>query len=115
MRECVLNNRVLILERQVDNYNSTTGVLLFKSHEIDTLELPWKENQRNISRIPTGTYPFTKYQYKGKPALWLRDIPNRSEILIHYGTKPIHTKGCILVKETNWINKVADKGLIVIL
>ena len=114
LHNIVQEQRIIVLHRETELTNATLGYLITKGKVLDTIELPDKQNQRNISRIPPGSYPFTKYKYKGRPALWIRDVPNRSEILVHYGTKPTHSKGCILVKNTDWINSIADKGLIYI-
>ena len=75
--------------------------------ECKTLELPWRKNKRTISRIPAGTYSAIKHVSadKGK-SIWLRNVPDRSEILIHRGnyagsdnphTGEPDTLGCILV------------------
>lgn len=65
-----------------------------------TLELPWKENKRAISCIPEGTYRVIKQEPKpDRPYSYFRlpEVPGRSGILIHRGTNPSHSKGCILV------------------
>lgn len=73
-----------------------------------TLELPWRNNQTNISCIPEGNYAatFIKSPTFG-PCYWIREVPSRTEILIHtgnlagdeeYGWKT-HSAGCILVGE----------------
>lgn len=63
-----------------------------------TLELPWRNNEKNISCIPTGSYiaemtnsPKFGQVYK------LRNVKDRSHILIHAGNYPDETNGCILV------------------
>lgn len=50
------------------------------------LELPWKNNQREISRIKPGTYRAT-YQVSPTfgPSIRLHDVPGRSNIVIHVG------------------------------
>ena len=63
-----------------------------------TLELPWRNNERRISRIPNGIYPVFKHTSpKFGNSLWIQDVPNRSEILIHVGNYNRDTLGCILV------------------
>ena len=63
-----------------------------------TLELPWRNNERRISRIPNGIYPVFKHiSSKFGNSLWVQDVPNRSEILIHVGNYNRDTLGCILV------------------
>lgn len=64
------------------------------------LELPWKENKRAVSCIPEGVYRVIKQPPKpdrNYPYFRLPDVPGRSGILIHRGTKPDHSKGCLLV------------------
>jgi hypothetical protein len=76
------------------------GELVFEFH---TLELPWKDNQHNISCIPEGEYmvlkmPPTakrKYQY-----FWVQDVPDRSSILFHPGNYTHDILGCILPGES---------------
>ena len=74
---------------------SENGVGIFACK---TLELPWKNNQRNISCIPTGTYQVVKRtSEKYGNHLHLLNIPDRSMILIHAGNYYTQTQGCILV------------------
>lgn len=48
------------------------------------LELPWKNNERGVSCIPEGVYPVIKHNSpKFGSCLWVREVPNRSEILMH--------------------------------
>jgi|SRR5690625_3420359 len=72
-----------------------------------TLELPWRDNKRNTSRIPTGTYSAIRHISPnfGK-SIWIRGVLNRSEILIHVGNFVGNTNpntgrsdsiGCVLV------------------
>lgn len=61
---------------------------------IDTLE-------NALYLIPAGTYPLKRtYSYKFKKLLPLVDeVPDRSGIRIHKGTKPEHSTGCILTDQ----------------
>lgn len=63
-----------------------------------TLELPWKDNEKRVSCIPTGHY---KTHYHISPTFdrcfWIHDVPGRSEILIHKGNYNRDTLGCVLV------------------
>ncbi len=76
--------------------------------QCQTLELPWKDNQRNISCIPEGTYPFIKRRagtfYERYRQRWgheftiqVGDVPDRDFILVHIGNYLVDTRGCILV------------------
>lgn len=63
----------------------------------DVLELPWMDNQRNISCIPVGTYQVVKHlSNKFGQCFWVQDVPGRSEILIHRGNYHTDIRGCIL-------------------
>lgn len=69
--------------------------------EFWSLELPWKDNQRRISCIPEGVYKARKHKSpKFGQSLWLQDVPNRSEILIHKGNYYTDILGCILIGST---------------
>lgn len=62
-----------------------------------TLELPWKNNQPQVSCIPKGKYECvhrTSPKY-GRHFL-VKDVPGRSWILIHHGNFYHDIKGCIL-------------------
>ncbi|MGC6415343.1 MAG: DUF5675 family protein [Bacteroidia bacterium] len=118
MREVVEEKRLIVLERQMNYHNCITGKILLKSKTFDTIELPDKQNQRNISCIPKGVYTWQKVKRtsNGKDALYIRDVEGRSQILIHQGTKPSHTQGCILVPNYQELHDVLNKkGLIVII
>ncbi|MBL0740995.1 DUF5675 family protein [Chryseolinea lacunae] len=65
-----------------------------------TLELPWKENRRNISCIPEGTYTVKKRRAtrtRKYNHFHVLNVPNRNSILIHIGNKVTDILGCILV------------------
>jgi len=62
-----------------------------------TMELPWKQNRRRVSCIPEGTYPANLHTSpKFGPSIWVKNVPSRSEILIHKGNYHRDTLGCIL-------------------
>ena len=62
-----------------------------------TIELPWKENQRQISCIPEGRYRIMKrYTPRFGYHIMICDVPNRSNILIHaFNDALAESKGCI--------------------
>jgi len=65
----------------------------------ETLELPWRDNQHDVSCIPEGTYEANLWcspKHKRK-LYWLQDVPGRGAIEIHIGNFPKDTQGCILV------------------
>jgi hypothetical protein len=91
------------VRRQFQNENKTLGIIeLIKDGlvlaSLKSLELPWMGNQRRVSCIPAATYeaiPINRTS-NGKWALWLQNVPDRSEILIHTGNYTRHILGCIL-------------------
>lgn len=115
--ELLKSNKVITVQIVQELDNCTKVDLSVQGHLFNALELPWKENQRNISRIPRGVYVWQKItrSSNGQPAVWLRDVQNRSEILIHEGTKPHHSKGCILVPNYKQLHELLDKRGIIIL
>ena len=66
------------------------------------------ENKRYI--IPEGKYPVsTTYSPKFKRNLpLLSNVKNRSGIRVHRGTKPEHSRGCILVNDRLYEDVVND-------
>ena len=62
-----------------------------------SIELPWQNNEPQISCIPEGTYPVEKrYSQKFKWHLHLKDVPGRALILIHPANKALkELRGCI--------------------
>lgn len=77
------------------------GRLIIGDEELATLEPPWRNNERNVSCIPTGEY---KMNYlprsasgKYRKVYHITEVEGRGGILIHNGNIPGHTKGCVLV------------------
>jgi len=70
-----------------------------KIFECKTIELPWKNNRKNVSCIPEGTYNVEKYKSPSKGLCFhIIDVEGRDSILIHKGNYvKSDTKGCILV------------------
>lgn len=66
--------------------------------EFWSLELPNKDNKRQVSCIPEGVYKARKHKSpKHGISLWLQDVPNRSEILVHKGNYHSDILGCIII------------------
>jgi hypothetical protein len=63
-----------------------------------TLELPWRENEDNISCIPAGTYKMTVWDSPAHGRCFkIHDVPDRDDILVHVGNLLVDTIGCVLV------------------
>ena len=84
----------------------TEGLLVSGDFHCRTLELPWRGNRRQISCIPPGTYNVEiRLSNKYGRIYWIRNVPNRSYILIHSGNfagdtskgYKTHVMGCILL------------------
>ena len=89
----------LTVRRITEYQNATYGVLLIDGKpSFVTLEDAWKDNAKQVSCIPTGTYKIVRHKSPrfGKTYKVL-DVPDRSEILIHAGNTHEDTQGCILV------------------
>ena len=95
---------MLILTRTKYTNDSIQGELsldgLFLGY---TLELPWNNNAVGASCVPSGTYKLVfddggrfNDEY-GHECIKLDKVTGRSEILLHKGNLPKHTKGCILI------------------
>lgn len=90
----------IILQRLTTSKEGTYGVLLINGRPyFTTLELPWKDNLRNISCIPPGMYKAKRmYSEKFKKIVFvLENVPDRDLIEIHIGNKIEDTEGCILL------------------
>jgi hypothetical protein len=95
------------LTRHHRSDQGTEGILSVPSlfFSCFTLELPWRDNLRNISCIPPGSYRLAWRVSKKKSAYHIQNVPNRSYILIHSGnfagdvTKGFktHAQGCVLL------------------
>ena len=111
------SNINLLILRDTFSDESTIGELFLNGERFcDTLELPYRDNQRSISCIPVGEYK-VRLRYPRESAtrnylhLLVEDVKDRSHILIHRGNKPSHTQGCILVGMTSQQDFVGNSTL----
>lgn len=96
----------LVLQREPFHEQGTWGQLLGLGFLIHTVELPWRDNAKQISCIPQGLYTCV--------AVWsphfgrvygVCDVPGRGSILLHNGNFAgdvgrgwqTHSQGCILL------------------
>jgi hypothetical protein len=76
----------------------TLGRLSYGNFRCFTLELPWKDNQTDISCIPEGSYPVIRYDSPSKgDVLLLEGTGERKWIEIHSGNYTSQILGCLLV------------------
>lgn len=76
--------REAVLIRIESTDEGTFGVLAFGRESCRSLELPWRDNRRQVSCIPTGRY---RCEMRSSPKFGrvycLLNVPGRSNILIH--------------------------------
>jgi hypothetical protein len=90
--------RTINLYRTLSAADVTLGILVAGDLVLPTLELPWKNNARNVSCIPAGMYYCSYWSSSTMGNSYkLYDVPNRGGILIHAGNYIHDTEGCILV------------------
>jgi hypothetical protein len=106
----------IYLFRNKTSDQGTEGILVTPGFQCYTLELPWRNNQSNISCIPEGEYKvdlFYSHHFK-RHVYHINNVHNRQYVLIHSGnyagdvTKGYksHVLGCVLVgKSYGFINK----------
>ena len=93
----------LLIIRDTFTEESTIGEVFLNGERMaDTLELPWKDNQRSISCIPEGEYKVRLRLARESATrdylhLLVQDVPNRDWILFHRGNSAKDTRGCILL------------------
>ena len=111
------NNINLLLLRDTFTDESTIGELFINGERFcDTLELPYRDNQKSISCIPTGKYK-VRLRLPRESAtrhyihLLVKDVKDRSHILFHRGNTAKDTRGCILVGQGSQQNIVYNSTL----
>ncbi len=91
-----------VLSRAYEKDVTTGKLIIFNGSDVIfecvTLELPWKLNKKYVSCIPEGNYKVMKvFSAKFNDCFYLRDVPDRTGVLIHAGNFTRDTEGCILV------------------
>lgn len=94
MKKAVIN--------RIYQHDCTVGIINYGlSARACTLELPYINNEQNVSCIPAGYYIA---QYRKSPSngdvIELKNVPNRSYIQIHAGNYTSQIAGCILVGDS---------------
>ena len=107
----------LLIIRDTFTEKSTIGKLFVNGEEFcDTLELPWRDNQRRISCIPAGEYK-TRIRLPRESAsrnyihLLIQDVPDRDYVLFHRGNTAKDSRGCVLVGQSRKQNFVGNSRL----
>ena len=111
------SNISLLILRDTFSDESTIGELFLNGERFcDTLELPYRDNQRSISGIPVGEYK-VRLRYPRESATrdylhWLvEDVKDLSYILFHRGNTAKDSRGCILVGMTSKQDFVGNSTL----
>lgn len=80
----------------------TLGILTYKDFRCYTLELPWKDNERNISCIPAaGAYKGVKHESPANGlCIAINNVADRDYIQIHSANFIHQLKGCIAVGDS---------------
>ena len=107
----------LLILRDTFTSESTLGVLFINGERFcDTLELPYRDNQRSVSCIPIGEYK-VRMRYPRESAtreylhLLVKEVKDRQFILFHRGNSAKDTRGCILVGQTRKHDFVGNSTL----
>jgi len=78
----------------------TVGVLTYGDFSCKTLELPWINNKKNVSCIPSGIYTCRKINSpKNGECIEILGVKNRTHIQIHSVNFVRQLLGCIGVGE----------------
>jgi len=89
----------------------TVGLLTYKDFRCFTLELPYKNNTKNISAIPKGLYPCNKtVSPKFGDCIAVEGVVGRSLIRIHKGNYTSQIEGCILPGDS--LKDINNDGII---
>lgn len=73
---------------------ATVGFCDLPSGRLQTLELPWRDNERNKSCIPEGTYIATRDETGDYRYYKITGVPNRSDIELHPANDVHELRGC---------------------
>ena len=111
------NNINLLILRDTFTDESTIGELFLNGERFcDTLELPYRDNQRSVSCIPTGEYK-VRMRYPRESAtrdylhLLVQEVKDRQFILFHRGNSAKSTRGCVLVGQSREQDFVGNSTL----
>lgn len=97
---------VAYLHRLQEDEKQTLGALVAycgtrQVFNCKTLEPPWVNNERFISRMPSGIYTVVKRYSETYGYHWhVKDVIGRSLILLHAGNFHYSTHGCVCVGDS---------------
>lgn len=97
---------VYLLRLRSSDHGTEGRLITEDGFECSTLELPWRENMKGKSCIPSGEYEVkVRVSPKYGKVYWVTQVPDRTYILIHSGNFAgntdkgfkTHVAGCILL------------------
>jgi len=96
-----MKDNVIIRRVTTSLRDGTFGVMIWRGNPICvTLEETWLDNIPRESCIPADSYECRKYSGTKYKDVWeVRNVKDRTAILIHWGNTERNTAGCILVGE----------------
>ena len=107
----------ILIIRDTLTEESTIGQLFLNGEKFcETLELPYRGNQKSISCIPAGKYDVRLRVARESATrdylhLLVENVHNRTYILFHRGNRAKDTRGCILVGQTRQQDFVGNSTL----
>ena len=99
--------------RLIESDQGMESLFLHDSFKCNIFELPWRNNERNISCIPSGIYNLVPAKWRGKDVFLIKDVDGRTGVLTHWGNFAgdvlkgfkSDTLGCLLTgSKWGWIN-----------
>jgi len=98
----------VLLERFCYHPKGTLGVIKLDSETFYSVERPWLDNAPNVSCIPEGTYQMGWRDSPRFGETWhVKDVPERTYILIHAANYPDEVHGCIALGQYLMANRIA--------
>jgi hypothetical protein len=97
----------LLLQTACGN-DATTGVLQIDGKTLYSIELPWHNNDQDISCVPAGTYDLIPYQSPSHGSTWRLHNPTLN--VYGYGFTPEGARSQVEMHSANWARQL--KGCI---
>ena len=86
---------MVVLERWANTPFGVFGTLRVDGKTWYTLEDDWRDNERNVSCIPAGSYRLRKVLHRGTlPTYEIYPVTDRTHIHIHPGNTEEDVQGC---------------------
>lgn len=100
-------NAMLIRTHMTEDF--ARGYFIMDGFVRPSLELPWRDNTRNVSCIPEGEYRCDVFRSERWDKVYeVQNVPGRSAILFHPGNTTADIEGCILLGTTRGMLPLPD-------